>query len=310
MRKLCIVLCTERCWQACCVQRLLPGPPCEIDVESFASWEPLPQQAGPPGSRKRHSDSHRGGRRPWLFTNMIMSFGGGFSIDGVSGPLGNSVDKSLLLALRQHADVLLVGRKTAEAESYNRPENGPRLALVSSSPQRLVGTALFEPLRGSQDRLPIVVTGSNRSSSNGTSTRAGLQSEITPPFVPFRSLTSLGDPAPAILNAGYADSSTSEVSTSKANTAVDLAFALDELGQMGVETVLCEGGPSLSAQLLAHDLVDEINLTVSPIFAKTVVTTPATTPPSTPPMNLVPHAFQLTQLATEDDYLYLRYVRP
>ncbi len=303
----------KRYWQASYVLRLVPGPPHEIDTESFAG-----------------SDARSNTSRPWLFMNMIMSSAGGFSIDGVSRPLGNSVDKSLLLALRQNADILLVGRKTAEAESYSRPESGPRLALVTSSPQSLVDTALFEPSRGPDDRLPIVVTSSNEPGLVGTDSVGtsfdvtGNQSEPISPFVPLRSLTSLSDPTPAILSAGYSDDSESN-SASAANKdskgkGVDLAFALDELGRMGAKTVLCEGGPTLSAQLLAHDLVDEINLTVSPVIASPIIASaiPANSAtsassmasPAIQPPNLALRAFRLAQLATEDDYLYMRYVRP
>jgi riboflavin biosynthesis pyrimidine reductase len=36
----------------------------------------------------------------------------------VAGPLSDSTDQNLLLALRMHADVVLVGAGTARAEGY------------------------------------------------------------------------------------------------------------------------------------------------------------------------------------------------
>ncbi len=42
----------------------------------------------------------------------------------------------------------------------------------------------------------------------------------------------------------------------------------------GVRTVLCEGGPTLNASLLAHGVLDELFLTVAPVLAAT--TTPLT----------------------------------
>jgi riboflavin biosynthesis pyrimidine reductase len=45
---------------------------------------------------------------------------------------------------------------------------------------------------------------------------------------------------------------------------VDLAAALAALRSRGLNNLLCEGGPSLFASLLAADLVDELCVTVAP----------------------------------------------
>jgi riboflavin biosynthesis pyrimidine reductase len=45
---------------------------------------------------------------------------------------------------------------------------------------------------------------------------------------------------------------------------VDLAAALTELHRLGANIVMAEGGPSINGQLIAHDLVDELALTLSP----------------------------------------------
>ena len=47
---------------------------------------------------------------------------------------------------------------------------------------------------------------------------------------------------------------------------IDWTAALDELGRRGLRRVLCEGGPSLLGELLAHDLVDDLCLTVAPVL--------------------------------------------
>ncbi|MCL6499920.1 MAG: dihydrofolate reductase family protein, partial [Firmicutes bacterium] len=48
---------------------------------------------------------------------------------------------------------------------------------------------------------------------------------------------------------------------------VDLPQALTWLYEGGVRRILCEGGPSLNAHLLAAKLVDELFLTVAPLVA-------------------------------------------
>ena len=82
---------------------------------------------------------------------------------------------------------------------------------------------------------------------------------------------------------------------------IDLAAALAELNE-GV--VLAEGGPRLNAQLIADDLVDELCLTMSPILVGG----------EGPRVSLGPfgehnRSMRLAHLATEDDFVFARYVR-
>ena len=85
---------------------------------------------------------------------------------------------------------------------------------------------------------------------------------------------------------------------------VDLAAALGQLA--GVDHVVCEGGPSLNGQLLAAGLVDEVCLSVAPVFAAGPSPRLAHGDASagSAPWTLA-HV-----LADEQGYLFLRYVRP
>jgi riboflavin biosynthesis pyrimidine reductase len=46
---------------------------------------------------------------------------------------------------------------------------------------------------------------------------------------------------------------------------MDLANVVKILNQLNYQKIVCEGGPNLLAQLLALDLVDELDLTQSPV---------------------------------------------
>ena len=85
-------------------------------------------------------------------------------------------------------------------------------------------------------------------------------------------------------------------------SAVDLARAVDLLGERGFTNVLAEGGPSLNGALAAADRLDELCLTLSPRLAsgeaKRIVTGPTL---STPP------DLTLRTVCEEDGYLFLRY---
>ncbi len=67
--------------------------------------------------------------------------------------------------------------------------------------------------------------------------------------------------------------------------------------------MLVEGGPSLNGQLFAAGLVDELNLSVSPLLTG-VASKGLTT--GTPPA--VPIVMRLSHALTEDGFLFLRYL--
>jgi riboflavin biosynthesis pyrimidine reductase len=83
---------------------------------------------------------------------------------------------------------------------------------------------------------------------------------------------------------------------------VDLVAAVEALGARGFGAVLCEGGPTLNAQLAAAGLLDELCLTLSPLLvggdAKRLL---AGAPLPDPP------ALRLASACEEDGFLFLRY---
>jgi riboflavin biosynthesis pyrimidine reductase len=80
-----------------------------------------------------------------------------------------------------------------------------------------------------------------------------------------------------------------------------LAGAVRALRERGLSRILCEGGPSLFAALVAGGLVDEVDLTVSPLLAgpgpgRIVAGVPH-----------VPAPLRLQHVLDEDGMLFLRY---
>lgn len=106
--------------------------------------------------------------------NMIFSLDGAASFDGRAGPLSDSLDQQLLLALRGFTDVVLVGAGTVRAENYGpvrlsgaqrsfrwdrwRLHDSPPIAVVSQS-GKLPPSMFADPARP-----PIVVTSSTAAS--------------------------------------------------------------------------------------------------------------------------------------------------
>jgi riboflavin biosynthesis pyrimidine reductase len=98
------------------VRRLLPGPVTDV--------EPADAYADP--TRQRRAD------RPWILVNMISSADGATTVAGRSGGLGGPSDRAVFHALRELADMVLVGAGTARAEGYGPPKKpGQRIAVVT-----------------------------------------------------------------------------------------------------------------------------------------------------------------------------------
>ena len=143
--------------------------------------------------------------------------------------------------LRALADVVLVGHGTAAAEGYRAGDRGrPRSA---GSGRRSAGAPT----------LPIAVV-SRRASLDPA---GGL---VTGAVSPTLLITcEAADPGrrAALAAAGV------EVLVC-GDDDVDLPLALDRLAGLGLEQVLCEGGPSLLHSALAAGVVDELDLSLAP----------------------------------------------
>lgn len=179
--------------------------------------------------------------RPWLLVNMIASLDGAITVDDRSGGLGRPADRAVFSALRAVADVVLAGAGTVRAEGYGPPRpspatraarrargqaEAPRLAVVSRSLELDPDADLFR----AAEEPPLVLTCE------------------AAPAAGRRTLEAVAE----VVVAG--------------STRVDLAAALRALRQRGVATVCAEGGPTLNGDLLAADLIDEWDLTLSPLL--------------------------------------------
>lgn len=185
---------------------------------------------------------------PWVRSMMVTTLDGAYrGPDGLSDSISSSVDKAVFDAVRRFADAVLVGAGTIRAERYGamrvRPADlaaraaarqapAPVVAVVSGSLDLPWDTGLFT---GSSLR-PIVFTGP--------------------------------DPDPAARAEAEAHA---EVVCCPADLAVDgrppASFLIDTLIGRGLRRIVCEGGPHLLEELVAADLLDEADLTLSPVFA-------------------------------------------
>lgn len=182
----------------------------------------------------------RPGRRVHVRANMVSSLDGAATgPDERSGTINDEADHRVFSALRVLADVVLVGAGTARAERYG--------ALTTPEPLRATRRA-----HGRDLELELaVVTASGRVPEQ-------LLGADRPPLV----VTVASCPTLAALR----DRIGSDHVLVAGEQEVDLGAALERLADLGLASVLTEGGPHLLGDLLAADLVDELCLTWTPLL--------------------------------------------
>jgi riboflavin biosynthesis pyrimidine reductase len=174
----------------------------------------------------------------WVRANMVASLDGSAVKHGRSGGLGGPADKQVFGVLRSLCDAVVVGAGTARAEGYRAPRAKDADAERRRRHGQLPAPVLVLVSRGlGLDPASDLFT--------GTEQTVVLTSESSDPAARDR-LSEVAD----VVVAGDDD--------------VDLAAALDALAARGLRRVLCEGGPSLLADIAAAGRLDELCVTVSP----------------------------------------------
>jgi riboflavin biosynthesis pyrimidine reductase len=215
--------------------------------------------------------------RPRVVLNMISSADGRASIAGHTKDLAGQADRELFLGLRSIVDAVLVGAGTARDERYRRMIRDPERRRL-----RQERGLAAEPL------------------ACLASARLALSSELPLLAEPEAQVVIL---TPSQREIGPTSAQVQYIRAERGGQ-LDLAAGLAELhDRFEVRTLLCEGGPHLSASLLADGLVDELFLTVAPKLAGgmevlTIVAGEALAPPL---------EMELVWTLQSESYLFLRY---
>lgn len=222
------------------------------------------------------AEARMGPRRPWVMLNMVESIDGATALKGGATALNDPDDRRLFLALRSVADVILVGAQTVRSEKLGPVRMSDEMlrhraaAGLSGEPRlailtRSLGIEKDNTIFSDPDRRPILVVPADVDRDR------------------MRRLEEVAD----------------FVSTDTDNGAA-------VVGALGpAEVVLCEGGPSVNSLLIGAGLVDEINLTLSPVFGLGSSRRIAShVDELDPPQELI-----LDRTLIGDRSLFLRYVR-
>jgi riboflavin biosynthesis pyrimidine reductase len=180
-----------------------------------------------PGTRGWLTDAYRPDRPDWLRLNMIASVNGSATgRDGTSETLSSRTDRRILGVIRDLSDVVLVGASSVRVEGYVLPRSAS-LAVITRTGD-LSGARLTK--RDGRGELLVLCP---RSAADTVRRRlGGLDARLLP-----------------------VDDTDGDLA------APDL---IASLRREGLRSVVCEGGPSLAAHLLAAAVVDELCLSASP----------------------------------------------
>jgi riboflavin biosynthesis pyrimidine reductase len=194
--------------------------------------------------------------RPWIYANFVQSLDGIVSLlgrDASGGDIAQSEeDRWLMDLLRAHADGVLLGIRTLQAETaLGRPRpRGPVFRIAELTLQQLRKKLHRGPERN------IFVTASGRITLADYAVFDGDKVEAiivtTQSGAERLSAQASTHPHVRFIVAGEKQ--------------VDLGEAMTMLRkELGIRYLLCEGGPHLYGSMLREDLIDEKFLTISPV---------------------------------------------
>lgn len=175
--------------------------------------------------------------RPVFVANFASTIDGKVHM-GKAGywPIGSATDRSVLLTLRAHADILIHGRNTAQQFDT--------LSVLDSREFRTLRKELNKPLL-----LPYLV----------------VSAHPTQPL--FKRLTSRDHPVflATTINAKVPAATLKKITVLRGGTkSVDLNRVAQYLAHHGYAIGLVEGGPHLMGSFLKEQLLDELFLTIAP----------------------------------------------
>jgi riboflavin biosynthesis pyrimidine reductase len=214
---------------------------------------------------------------PAIAVNMVTSVDGATTLGGRVSRLTGPADQALLRRLREEADAVLVGATTVRAEGYSR------LLRDDARERRLQS-------RGSAEPLLCIVSRDANLGPGAPALRAAPSALIF--------LTSVH----AVLPEAERELLAIRAPAAGPGEPVALRPLLTRLrAEHGVERVVCEGGGTLNAALLAERLAAELFVAVSPMIAREAGSPPLVAGVEGPQdLSLIAHA-------TADDFVFLRY---
>jgi 5-amino-6-(5-phosphoribosylamino)uracil reductase len=214
--------------------------------------------------------------RPYVLVNFVSSADGHATVEGRSAGLGDEGDRAIFHNLREHVDAVLAGTGTLSTERYGR-----MLGKTERRERRIARGQRAEP-------LAVVIT-----RSGTIPTDIPLFDEAEAEVVVF---------APPGCDVTDTPAQVTVIALNpEEHTLTTVMHRLRT--ELGVTTLLCEGGPTLFGALLQEGLVDELFLTLAPKLVGGGHGPAVTAGPAL----AEPRRLRTVWLLERDGSLYLRY---
>ena len=208
----------------------------------------------------------------WVRSNMVLSLDGNYAgLQGSSRELSSAADLRVLLLLRALSDVVVVGARTAIGEKYENlgireefshlTDAAPRLCVVSAS----LGFSGDEGFLARAEARPIVIT--KRQDDQKWASNLDRLQEVADVIV--------------------------------ADATLSGSFVVESLRELGLDQILCEGGPSLLALLAQDSCLDELAITLSPVVVGQM--------PAQPPLGVTYSAWHRSMIGFADEHTFFRF---
>ncbi len=214
--------------------------------------------------------------RPYVFGTFVTSVDGRATLGGKSGGLGDPADRAIFRGLRGTADAIMVGTGTLRAERYGRAGRSKELREARAE-------------RGLAEEPTIMIVSRSLELPAGIPLLEDEKSRV-------RLYTSSDAPIPPI-------GAQLEVTRLGAEGGLEQVLRTAR-HEHGIRAIDCEGGPTLFGALVALDAIDELFLTVAPMWAGNREVGLSTDRPLVPSREL-----ELVAGYQSESRLYLRYAR-
>jgi riboflavin biosynthesis pyrimidine reductase len=201
--------------------------------------------------------------RPWIYSNFVQSLDGIVSLLGrhaTGGDISQSnADRWLMDLLRAYADGLIMGMTTLRIERRNRGPESRGIVFQVVEPELL----RFRERLGKGRQRNIFVT-------HAVDLDLSQWKVFDGDLVDAVIVTS---PAGTVRLAAQQQSHPQvDIIPAGTDETIDLIEVLRKLRQhLGIEHLLCEGGPTLYGELARADLIDEKFVTVAPVETGQIV---------------------------------------
>lgn len=197
---------------------------------------------------------------------MVMSIDGSTVVNGNSQALSSPADLSVLIGLRNISDVIIVGAATVRLDEYGPPSKpGLKVGVVTRATNLNKDVDLTSKLFTSGSGF-LVIPQDAKIDSVAASKIASAEIKIV----------------------------------RSGSGSVDLAGAMRQIDGTFAQL---EGGAALNAAMFTADLVDEINVTISPRIVGGDGPRLASGAPN------ILHNYEIAHVLEDDGFLFVRYLR-